>query len=79
MLVITFVRSSILITMKENSSGLAGGETSSFRKNDVVLVLGVPLVVVRERVQVRVELTTIVDVHVDNEESCDEPSVPLPA
>ncbi len=41
-------------------------------------ILGVPDVVVRERVDIHLELTIIVEVHVGNEELYDEPSIPPP-
>ena len=41
-------------------------------------VLSVPDVVVRELVHVHLELATVIDVHVGNEEMCDEPSMSLP-
>lgn len=40
-------------------------------------VLGVPNVGVLKPVHVHLELAVGVDVHVGNEETCDEPSVPL--
>jgi len=43
-----------------------------------VLVLGVPEIVVRELVHVRLELTVVVDVHIDNEELYGKPSISLP-
>ena len=43
-----------------------------------MLVLGVPDVVVRELVHVHLELTVVVEVHVSNEESYNEPSISPP-
>jgi len=41
-------------------------------------ILGVPDIVVREVVDVHLETTVVVDVHVSHEELYDEPSIPLP-
>jgi len=43
-----------------------------------MLILGVPDIVVRERIDVHIELATIVDVDVDNGDLYDEPSIALP-
>jgi len=43
-----------------------------------MLVVAVPNVVVLEPVDVRLELTTVVEVHVGNEELYGEPSMALP-
>ncbi len=41
-------------------------------------ILGVPDVVVRERIDVHLEPTVVVEVHVGDEELYDEPSISLP-
>ena len=41
-------------------------------------ILGIPDVVVLERIHVDLELTVIIDVHVGNEELWNEPSISLP-
>ena len=50
------------------------GRNSEFRVEDTLPVVAIPDIVVRETVYVRVELVTVVDVHVGNEELYDEPS-----
>ena len=44
------------------------GRKNKFRHDEPMTVVGVPDVVVRELVHVDVEMTTIVEVHVGNEE-----------
>ena len=44
-----------------------------------MLVVGVPSVVVRDRVPVHIELTVVIEVHIGNEELYGEPSTSLPA
>lgn len=47
---------------------------SKFRDYHAMTILGVPNVRVLKPIHIHVELSVRVDVHVGNEEKCDEPS-----
>jgi hypothetical protein len=49
---------------------------SKFRNYDSMAILGIPDIVVLEPVDVHLELTVGVEVHVGNEEICNKPSIP---
>ena len=53
-------------------------ENDEFRDNHPITVLGVPNVVIREAVHVRLAVAVSVAIHIRHEEMCKTPSVALP-
>jgi len=60
---------------KENSRPYLREKTASFGKEDAMMILGIPNIVVLEPVHVRLQRAISIDVHVGNEELCAMPSM----
>ena len=63
----------------KNSHHSRAGENSKFRNNHEITILGIPGVLVREAVHVRVAVAVSVPVRVRHEEMCAVPSFSPPA